>query len=388
MFCKNCGTQLADDAKFCANCGAHQTQEPVVNPQPAPVQSQPAPTQAKPKKATSVGKRILISILSLLLVVGIRFGINAIVEAIEDASQESLEKSYEELDSLMAELDVVVTGYDMNEWSDSTGSGPLLQVIFTNNSSKTIKSIKLAIVTWNANGSPLSITPDSGKLNSTNLSILTFNDCNIAAGETYGKEEGLGLYKTSAIPERVQAVPISWTYVGGETVENPYYENWKYKYQDRSNFRTDLEQPQFPEKITMTKEELETALKDQSLVVTAYELAQWEDGDLLCATVQNNSDVTIQKLYVAYATFDAEGKPVCITTKSGNKKDTNIVRIAMEELTFAPGETYGSDTGAALHKDSAKAETFIAIVYRYEDSQGNVWENPYYETWEDLYEGK
>ena len=46
MFCKNCGTQMADDAVFCANCGAPAAQEQQAQPQYQQPQYQPQPQYA------------------------------------------------------------------------------------------------------------------------------------------------------------------------------------------------------------------------------------------------------------------------------------------------------------------------------------------------------
>ena len=77
-----------------------------------------------------------------------------------------------------------------------------------------------------------------------------------------------------------------------------------------------------------------------------------------------------------------------ITTKSGQSTDSNVYKVLVSDLSVAPGETYGSDNGLALNKDSAKIAKFDALAYYYEDTEGNVWENPYYYAWLNLYEGK
>lgn len=46
MFCKNCGAEIADDAKFCGNCGIEvKKEEPV---QEAPAQEEPSPFASQP----------------------------------------------------------------------------------------------------------------------------------------------------------------------------------------------------------------------------------------------------------------------------------------------------------------------------------------------------
>ena len=43
MFCKNCGAEIADDAKFCRNCGMEVKTETPAQEEPSPFASQPLP---------------------------------------------------------------------------------------------------------------------------------------------------------------------------------------------------------------------------------------------------------------------------------------------------------------------------------------------------------
>lgn len=369
MNCVKCGAQIPEGTAFCPECGAGKPEQP--------------------KKKKNTAKKVLISILSLLLVVGLRYGIKYGITGLFNAAEDAkLSRTYEELDAMMAELDVVVTGYELGQWEDSTGSGPLLQPLLQNKSDKAIKDIEIAIATWDSLGLGVNVVFDDGERSSSNVAKVTYNDCDFAAGGTYGEDIGLGLSSTSKIPERIQAIPIKWTYADGTTEENPYYKHWLHKYQNQTNTRADLSDPQFRVKEELTEEELIQELKKEPLVVTACELAQWANGDLLCATVKNNGTATVKSMLLAYATFDAEGNPVCITWSDGEKAETNVVNIRMKDLALAPDGEYGSDKGVGLHADSAKVASFVAIPYYYEDIDGNTWENPYYEAWLDQYEAE
>lgn len=364
MNCVKCGAELPEGAQVCPGCGAAQTQ---------------------PKKKGNVAKRILVSILSIALAVGLRYAIPAVIDAINGAQ---LTKTYEELDAMAAEQPVVVTGYLMGQWEDETGSGPLVQPLLQNNSTKTITKIKLAIATWDSLGLTVNLTFDDGKYASSNVAEVTYEDIEFVAGGTYGEEIGLGLSSTSKLPERIQAIPVEWTYADGEKVSNPNYKYFLHNYQSKVNTRSDLAEPQFPEKIEMTEDELIAELAKQPLTVTDCKIDQWAEGDLLCATVKNNGEASIKTILLAYATFDTEGNPVCITWSDGEKAETNVVMLRMKDLALAPDGEYGSDKGVGLHGDSAKVDSFKAIVYYYEDVDGNTWENPLYEVWQDLYEAE
>ena len=62
MYCKYCGKEIADDAKFCPNCGAGINQETI---QPV-TQVNDEPSQQKPAKKDNVGF-IICAILGLVL---------------------------------------------------------------------------------------------------------------------------------------------------------------------------------------------------------------------------------------------------------------------------------------------------------------------------------
>lgn len=432
MFCINCGKQIPDGAKFCSSCGANQNPDAVATPSKEPeaapvkapeatpaetpkvapaaqidlgemfssnfgasIPTPPAKKKKKKKKLKKLSRKVKGVFITLLVFVAtfairhaLENGIEGFFGFVGDSIDAIQEKTYEELDAMMSELDIVVTGYNRDYWAEDDKTGPLLQVYMKNTSGKNIVNARIAIATWDKNGNPVKITPADGEYNNaSNVTYLTLNHTLWFNGMIY-KDKGLGLSNDSAIPERIQAIPVSWTYSDGEKGYNPYEEDWLYKYENKQNERSDLDEIQFPQDLVMSETDLLAALQTQPLVTTNCEIAQWEEGDLLCATITNNGTATIKKVYIAYATWDADNKPVIVTLKDGQTKTSNVAKILLDDLSVAPGESYGADHGAALHKDSAKVTKFDAIAYYYEDTEGNVWENPYYYAWLNLYEGK
>ena len=415
MFCINCGKQIPDGAKFCATCGASQqpdiTTAPVKEPETAPAPQinveelfsknfSSATQQDKPKpKKKKLGSKLKGFIISLLVFTligvgrgilkgGMELGLESLFGFVGNSIKETQAKTYDELDAMMSELDIVVTGYNRGRWEENGQSGPLLQVYMKNNSGQSITSVKVAIATWDKDGIPVKLTLDDGEYNSaSNVTYLTLDYTLWLKGTVY-KEKGLGLSNSSVIPERIQAIPVSWTYLGGEKATNPHAEDWLFKYENKENTRSDLGEMQFPQDQVMSETELKAALQTQPVVTTDCKIGQWEEGDLLCAAFTNNSSATIESVYIAYATWDADGNPVSVTHRNGQLRSSNILKISVDDLALAPGQSYGADHGAALHKDSAKVAKFDAIVYQYEDTNGKVWENPCYYAWLNLYEGQ
>lgn len=111
MYCKNCGANMPDGVVFCTSCGARfdqmYQQQPAMNQQP--VQNQQIPSvseipayEEKPaKKKKGKVAAFISAFASILLIVGIRFGVSFIVGETSDAinrnSGSEASNQYEEL---------------------------------------------------------------------------------------------------------------------------------------------------------------------------------------------------------------------------------------------------------------------------------------------------
>ena len=70
MYCKECGKQISDQAKFCNFCGAKVTAaQPAQSAQPAQAAQTTAQQPAKPKKKSYIGI-IIVIILIILAAIG------------------------------------------------------------------------------------------------------------------------------------------------------------------------------------------------------------------------------------------------------------------------------------------------------------------------------
>lgn len=73
MYCKNCGTQIDDNAKFCSSCGCNLTDEtPIVVTEEA---SNAVAPKAKNKKDKLITLSLVLSCISVLLPIGLIFEI-------------------------------------------------------------------------------------------------------------------------------------------------------------------------------------------------------------------------------------------------------------------------------------------------------------------------
>lgn len=376
MICKYCNSQIPEGSGKCSVCGKAQ------------------PKAGKVKKAF-VG--FISSFLAIVLAVCVRSAVKGGVEGLfsffQSDNTPQIQVTAEELDALLSVQDLVVTDIEIGKWEDGEGTGPLLMPVLKNNGDKVVTDMTVAIAVWNAEGTSVYVTYSDGDQASSNVSTVNYSDCNFAPGETFGDDTGLGVKTDKEQLKILEAIPLRWTYEDGHQVENPYYNQWLELYENKINFHLQGA-PVTPQETTepMTEEKLNGLLAQQPLVVTGYEIDQWGDdaegGDLLLATVQNNSDKTITKIEIAYVAWDANGNPVEVISHSGEAKGSNMAKARISDINVTPGQTIGEENGYGLSKDCKGVTKFLAIPYYYEDSEGGTWDNPYFSDWEDLYETK
>ena len=142
-----------------------------------------------------------------------------------------------------------------------------------------------------------------------------------------------------------------------------------------------------------TEEELLELLAAQPLAVTKTEYLVQSDEwktlypDMLSAILLNNSDEAIQNAVVAFVAWDKNNLPVKIEGQFDFMGGSYIKEVRYDEINLIPGETFGENKGYSLSQNTTIA-TCKAIVVSYETFEGVTWNNPYYEDFRELYEGK
>ena len=143
----------------------------------------------------------------------------------------------------------------------------------------------------------------------------------------------------------------------------------------------------------LTEEMLSELLASQPLAVIETEYLagseQWKSlyPDMLSAILVNNSDEDIQNAVVAFVAWDKNNLPVKIEGQFDFMGESYVKYVSYDEINLIPGDTFGKDKGYSL-SESTTIVTFKAIVVSYETFDGNTWENPYFDTFCDFYEGK
>ena len=107
-----------------------------------------------------------------------------------------------------------------------------MEIIVKNNTNKTVKDYKVAVLAYDSNNYPVKIMLHYS-FNSGSYEFLgTAEGANIVPGAPYGKDFGWELDEKHGI-SKIIAIVKEATYYDGTTWENPYYEYWIKEYKEK-----------------------------------------------------------------------------------------------------------------------------------------------------------
>lgn len=147
-----------------------------------------------------------------------------------------------------------------------------------------------------------------------------------------------------------------------------------------------------PKKLTAS--ELTAAIEQQEVKVTSTKyVVQDEDyktlyPDLLQAVIANGSTADIKNAVVAFAAWDENNLPIKIKGNMDFSDGAYVKKCNFNDVNLVPGKSYGENSGMAVDEDIIPIKKFKAIVVSYETFDGDTWENPLFEDWCEIYEGK
>ena len=144
-------------------------------------------------------------------------------------------------------------------------------------------------------------------------------------------------------------------------------------------------------KQSVTEEGFDKLLETLPLAVTKteYVKASGEDGktDYISVVLKNNTDADIKEASVAFVAWDENGLPVTFMPKDelGGEKYLNVSEF--KQINMIGEETIVKEEGLVL-PEGHRVFSCKAIAVRFETFDGEVWENPYFEQFGNIYGGK
>lgn len=316
-----------------------------------------------------------------------------------------------EFDALLEQqpLCVTKTKYVVQDTEYKTLFPDMLHAQLKNNTNQDIKNAVIAFVAWDENGLPVKIegqfdfSPDY-------LKKVNYDDINLAAGQTFNENVGFALSSTCNI-KTFKAVAFSFETFDGQTWENPYFKEFcdlyeEKKYSNDSTIEISLEENVFQsdanfsysstnlsDSDTIDEETFQNSLKAEPVHITKTKYIVQDEAhkalfpDMLQVIIQNNSQDDIKNAVIAFVAWDENGLPVKIEGQFDFGSGSYIKEVHYTDINLAAGKNFGKDYGYNL-SETCSIKTFKAIVVSYETFDGKTWENPHYDQFKTLYEGK
>lgn len=148
-----------------------------------------------------------------------------------------------------------------------------------------------------------------------------------------------------------------------------------------------------PQKETLTINEFDELLLTMPLhVINTKYLIQDENykslyPDILSAEIKNTTSMDVKNAVVAFVAWDNNNLPIKLKGDIDFSDGSYIKNVNYSDINLAPGQTYGSKSGYSIAQN-LNIDSFKAIVVSFESFDGTTWENPYFNAFCDLYEGK
>lgn len=143
------------------------------------------------------------------------------------------------------------------------------------------------------------------------------------------------------------------------------------------------------EESELTAAELEEILLQQPCYVERIDYIDGDNGADVSVVVKNNSGTDIKNVFYAMAGWDSNNLPLILRTYKRVDGTGYVVETDFGDANIVDGGTYGEDLLFGIMEETAsRLETFKAVVVKYEDFEGNIWENPYYSDWIEIYKEK
>jgi len=335
---------------------------------------------------------------------------NKIETEMETPKAEDIEMSMADFEELLTQLPmaVVSTKYVVQDDAYRSLYPDLLRTVIINNTDEDIKDAVIAIVAWDENNLPVKLKGNIDFSDGAYVKEVNYSDINLIGGSTFGEGFGFGIDQNVKVSS-FRAIPVSFKTFDGNSWANPYYDEWKMLYEGNKFTETMIVKVMVDEiqhvmsksqndtrstaKIENSESELLSQLAEQKLKVieTKYTVQdkQYKSlyPDLLQAILKNDTENDIKNAVVAFVAWDENKLPVKIKGNIDFSDGSYVKLVNYSDINLVLGKTYGHNSGFELD-EHLKLKSFKALVVSYESFDGATWENPLFDDWKALYEGK
>lgn len=321
--------------------------------------------------------------------------------------KEKTEKiTLKDFDGLLSRQPIAVVNTELlvqtGNYVDKQFYPDMLTATLQNRTDKTITYIKLAFVAWDKDGKPVKIKA-VGEKQGDEIKEVAYKKLSIDSGRYYGKAMGINLATNHNI-NSFKVIVVSFKTKTGETWENPYYEIFKNTFVSQE-FNKSIMIPYTKQKDdfkVLTQNELKkTEIDKEALlkklaefpvqIVSSDYIVFGEDKDATPDSIKtifkNVGEKAIVGVTICYFAFDESGKAVKIKEAGDNASSGNYTALVEYTTTDFVKDAVFGDTLAYNVYEKCGIKYVRSVVKSYTDSDGKVYENPYFIDACFIYEG-
>lgn len=147
------------------------------------------------------------------------------------------------------------------------------------------------------------------------------------------------------------------------------------------------------EVMTLSIAEFDELLAEQPISVISTEYVVQDENykslypDMLSTVIRNNTDADIKDAVLAIVAWDSNNLPVKIEGQMSFTGGEYFNKVNYGDINLAAGGTFGEESGLSL-SENCQISTFKSIVLSFTTFDGDTWENPYADSFQEAYEGK
>ena len=269
----------------------------------------------------------------------------------------------------------------------------MLTATVQNRSDKIITYLKLAFVAWDKDGKPVKIKAADEKAGSE-IKEVEYKKLSLESGRYYGKGVGINLASNHNI-ESFKAIVVLFKTSNGAKWENPYYETFKNAFVSKKFSKSMMISytKQKDDFKALSKNELDKTVLDETAlsekfsklpiqVLSADYIVQGDDKDstpdIIKATFKNVSEKAIAKVTLGFFAFNEKGEAVRIKEAGDNASNGNYIALVEYTTTDFIKDSVFGDTMAYNVHENCGIRYVVGVVKSYTDSDGAIYENPYF----------
>lgn len=316
-------------------------------------------------------KKPLAFVLAFLFCLSMAACTNTQIPETTPATQPDLEALYQ---AFLQDLSGQAVYTSIPRLSFREDGSAFLMSDITNNNQATLVAATVFFAAFDQQGAPVPLISNTSQ---EYVKAAKLPNLSLQPGET--SQSNMGLRLTEGFENICYVVTLVDTYTDSEnnTVQNPLSDTWLSYYNNKTLEDFILAHLQANDPKVQYQAFL-AQLQQQEVVAVNPRIIHEEKNSTLLADLRNDTQQTLSSVTLLFAAFDDQGNPIPLMTSTTG--DTFVKRVALTDLSIAPGQSWQADMGLRLSGISDRI-CHIFVLAETWTAEDTLQENPLTDRW-------